>query len=170
MKNLKLKISCSEVYQSEMLLDCVNKILDNNTLLAMSSVNGVESHINTVFFAYNENLELIMLTDPNDEHSHNVESNPSVGVAIWNTPEVFGENLQGVQIWGECSRLKGIKQLDGLRVYNNRFPTFSQVIKHPDDFFKGITNSRLYVIKPKKIKIIDELNFGRREYITMNVE
>jgi uncharacterized protein YhbP (UPF0306 family) len=170
MTELSVNLQSDSDYSQIDLIQSVNHILENNTLLAMSSIWGMQSYINTAFFSYNSKMELFILTEHSTIHALNIEKNNSIAVAIWNDSGVYGENLQGIQLFGYCEKVPALKILDALNNYNKRFPTFAQIIKHPTDFAKGIVKSRLYVLKIEKLKLIDEPTFGRRNYINLTIE
>jgi uncharacterized protein YhbP (UPF0306 family) len=169
MTELKVKLIGDSNYLQVDLLQSVNHILESNNLLAMSSLTGSQSYINTAYFSYNSKLELFILTEHTTIHAQNIEKNPSVAVAIWIDSATYGENLQGLQLFGSCEKVSTLKMIEALNNYNNRFPTFAQIIKHPADFAKGVVKSRLYVLKINKLKLIDEPTFGRRNYISLTI-
>lgn len=170
MKELNVSLIGNSNYMQVDLLQSINHILESNTLLAMSSLTGSQSYINTAYFSYNCKLELFILTEHSTIHAQNIEKNSSVAAAIWMDSGIYGENLQGIQLFGTCEKVSAFKMIDALNNYNTRFPTFAQIIKHPTDFAKGLVKSRLYVIKIEKIKLIDEPKFGRRNYISLSIK
>jgi uncharacterized protein YhbP (UPF0306 family) len=154
-------------YSDQQLVDSISNILNTNTTLSMATVKGNESYINTVFYAYNSSLDLFIFTQPYTQHGQNIQSNPSIAIAIWTPPQVWGENLQGLQMFGTCERVKDEDLINAMHVFSERFSGFGQLIKDPADFEKGITESRLYVIKTYTLKLLDEPALGRRNYITL---
>ena len=169
MKTSIVKLIGDSNFSQDDLLRSITHILESNTLLAMSSLSGLNSYINTAYYAYNNNLELFILTEQSTIHGQNIEQNPSIAAAIWMDSGKYGENLQGLQLFGVCEKVSTLKLFDALKQYNNRFPTFAQIIKHPEDFAKGVVKSRLYILKIDKIKLLDEPAFGRRNYISLTI-
>lgn len=157
-------------YSDEDLSESIVQILESSTELAMATVtSGNMSHISTNHFVYNNSLDLYILTPPYRDHSKNIDINPSVAAAIWERPDVPGENLRGIQAFGVCERVQKLDLTNAIRQYTQRFKSFNEVIRHPTDFAKGLTDSRFFVIKVFQIKLLDEPRFGRRNYITLNV-
>lgn len=157
-----------ENYSDEELSKSILSIFENNKLLALATSNSNRNHISTVFYSYDEFLQLYFISEPETEHIRLITTNLLVSAAIWTTPEIFGENLQGVQINGSCKKVEGLSLVSALKSYVTRFKPFGQLIKHPDDFNKSLTKSRLYKITPNKIKLLDEPSFGKRNYITLD--
>jgi uncharacterized protein YhbP (UPF0306 family) len=170
MKNIAFKsIDCIN-YPEEKLVQSILNIFQNNTILAMSTIADKFVHINTAYFAFKSIKELIIVSDKDSMHSVNLKSNSSVAVAIWNNSGVFGLNHQGLQMFGTCEKASFDKVFEALSLYNNRFNAFASMVKHPDDFKKGLMKARIYIIKIKNIKLTDELNFGRKKIISLELE
>lgn len=145
----------------------IESILKSNSLGAMSSINGSKSYVNTAYFVYSNDLVLYFLSQPTDIHVSNITNNSSVAVAIWETPDNWGENLRGLQLFGTCKQLSlGKELLDGMKLFIKKFPAFKSIIKHPGEFADGVA-SRMYAIRISSVKILDEPQFGRRKYITL---
>ena len=156
-------------YSDEQIIASISSILENNTTLAMATIKNGVSYINTVFYAYNSSLDLFIFTEPRTQHSQNIDINPSVALMIWTRPKHWGDHLQGLQIFGICERVQKLRLVDTTSLYTQRFPVFGQLIKHPMDFAKGVTDARFYVIRASKLLLLDEAVFGRRDYISLTI-
>jgi len=168
---MKLKLHFSHThYNDEELAQSITNILEDSTELALATQKNNQSHINVAHYAYNNLLELYILTQPSTQHTKNIDLNPSVAAAIWNATATPGENLRGLQLFGVCERVQKLELNNALRQYSQRFKSFREVIKHPTDFAKGITDSRFFVIKVEWLKLIDEPRFGRRNFIIAQVK
>jgi len=156
-------------YSDAQLHESILDILEKNMLLAMATVKNGESYINTAYYAYSDQLELVIFTEPSTQHSQNIVLQPSVAVAVWNTPPVWGEQLQGLQLFGACQRVEESADAlaEAIRVFTERFPDFRQIIATPADFARGKTERKLYKITVQSLKLIDEPRLGRRKYITL---
>lgn len=156
-------------YSDAQLHESILDILEKNALLAMATVKSGESYINTAFYAYTDLLELLIFTEPSTQHSQNVAIQPSVAVALWNTPPIWGEQLQGLQLFGICQRVEERTETltHAIRVFTERFPDFQHIIATPADFASGKTERKFYKITVQSLKLIDEPRFGRRKYITL---
>lgn len=154
-------------FSDDLIAESLTDVLDASWTLAMATVQNGMSYINTAHFAYNEWLELVIFTDPAAEHSRNLAINPSVAAAVWKQPQEWVTNLQGVQIFGQAVYASGVQLADAIHTYTSRYFGFSRLITTPADFEKGITPNRLYVIRPQRIKLLDETRFGRRNWLDL---
>lgn len=154
----------------EALNKSLNKIFSTNILLSMASIkSGKESWIHTAFYAYSSSLKLYYVSPPSAQHSKNINENQSVAVSIFDTHQNPTDHKSGVQIFGMCRKVAGEEVAEGLKLYSERFPWLSKYIKIPEDFDKGILESKLYVIIPSTIKILDESVFGEEKWVIVSV-
>ena len=156
-------------YSSSQLAESITDILNNNTLAAFSNIMGEESYIFTSYFAYSDKLELYYFSGQTTQHVKNLDRNKSTAVAVWNPTVNWGKDLQGIQLFGTSQLVQGIAIAEAIMLYTKRFVNFADIIKMPEDFAKGITESRFFVVKVKTLKLIDEVRFGHRNYITVEL-
>lgn len=164
-----LKFANSE-YEDEQLNESISDILDSNTLMSVATIVENRSWIHTAYYCFNSTLELFMLTDPNAQHSKNVEKNSSVAIAISDSRQSWDENKKGLQIFGKCEKARGAKIAEALKLYVLRFAGLKEFVRHPDDFLRGAIHTRFYVIKPKSLKLFDETRFGEENFISLEIE
>jgi len=145
------------------------EILEENKLCSMATIKeGNHSYINTAYFCYNKYLEFYILSDPKTQHCLNLEENNSVALAIYDSHQAWSNDLKGLQIIGKCALATGEKLIEGTALYLKRFADLGEWIKHPDDFAKGVINSRPYIIKTNWLKLFDEDRFGEENFITLS--
>ena len=160
-----------ESISDEKLNKSLNDIVSGNILLSMASIkDGNASWINTAYFGYSLKLALYFLSPPSAQHSQNIVTNGAVAVSIFDSRQLPTNQKRGLQLFGVCRRAVGLEVAEGLDVYAERFPSMSTVIKSPEDFDKGILESKLYTILPHEIKIFDEEIFGNEKWITVSLE
>ena len=154
----------------ETLNKSLNKILSTNILLAMASIkSGKESWIHTAFYVYSSRLHFYYVSPPSAQHSKNIGQNQSVAVSIFDTHQNPTDEKSGVQIFGMCRQAAGEEIEEGLKLYSERFPWLSKYIQTPEDFDKGILESKLYIITPQTIKILDEAVYGEEKWVIASV-
>lgn len=159
-----------ESVNDEIINKSLNDIVSGNILLSMASIkDGNASWINTAYFGYSLKLALYFLSPPSAQHSQNIISNGAVAVSIFDSHQLPASQKRGIQLFGICRRAVGTEISEGLDVYSERFPSISQVIKSPEDFDKGILESKLYIILPREIKIFDEEIFGKEKWVTVSL-
>lgn len=168
MVTLNLRFNHPE-YPDDRLNASISDILNNNILLAMATVKDGESYINTAYYCFNSRLHFYILTEPSTQHSQNVVKNRSAALAIYDSRQPWDGDKRGLQIFGECELATGTEVEEATHLYLERFPGLSKWIRTADDFHKGIINSKMYSIRTRWLKILDEVNFGKENFITLTV-
>ncbi len=156
-------------YSDDALCSSISEILNGNILSAMATVKDSGGWISTAYYCFNSSLDFYILTEPTTQHSLNLAKNKSVALGIYDSHQEWDLDKKGLQIFGECERVEGMKLIEATRLYLERFSGLSKWIKHADDFAKGIINSRFYVIRTKSLKLFDEVTFGKENYITLDI-
>jgi uncharacterized protein YhbP (UPF0306 family) len=152
---------------NESLFDIVNK----TSLLSMSTVcPSGDAHINVAYYAYDQYLNLYIITSPTTKHAINLLSNGSVAATVFDSHQKFWEDqMQGMQIFGICKKTSVMHVPRALKAFATRFPVFSSLISAPEDFAKKAVDVRLYSILPQKIKLFDEARFGEEVFIELQL-
>jgi uncharacterized protein YhbP (UPF0306 family) len=156
-------------YSDKALNSSISDILNVNTLCSIATIKSSESYINTAYYCFNKHLDFYFISDPITQHVKNIEENPSVAVSIYESNQSWDNNKKGLQVFGTCEVATGNKLIEGTTLYLQRFAGLKQWIQHPDDFIKGIINTRLYLIKSNMLKLFDEDNFGEENFIVLNL-
>jgi uncharacterized protein YhbP (UPF0306 family) len=158
-------------YSNKILNESLYKIIENNKLLSMATVTQeCKAHINTAYYAYDNNLKLYIITDPKSNHSNNVKQNESVSVSIFNSHLQFlKDDMQGIQLFGKCYKTPKLKFPKGTSCFIKRFPVFKGLVTNPEDFAKKAATVKLYTIEVLKIKLFDEERFGKENFIALEV-
>lgn len=170
MRVLKLRFGDKQ-YSDETINKSLSSILESNTLLSMATLkNNKESYVNTVYFAYSDHLNFYYLSPPSAVHSKNLVKNKSVAVSIFDSHQNLPTaKKSGLQIFGEARLARGNELFEGLQLYSRRYIWIVKYIKKPQDLLKKIIQSKLYIIKPAKIKIFDEATFGDEVWVTVSI-
>lgn len=167
--NTKLKFDDLK-YKSKEIYDSIQEIIGSNILLSMATVNGSNSWINNCYFCYDDRLNIYILTDPKSQHIKNLKNNNSVALTISDSRQDWNGDQKGIQAFGACEPVKALELLDVIKNYTQRFPVFSEYIKRPTDFAKGIISTRFYKIAINNIKLYDTERFGDDEFIEINLK
>ena len=147
------------------LCESIDGILSRSELAAFATSRDGEPHVATVSYAFTRDLTLYFISAQTDVHSQDITANPAAAVAIWTTPEAWGKELQGIQLFGRCEVLGvGPEFLAAMRLYLARFPAFTALLKNPGEFKTGV-HARMYAMRPSRLRLIDEATFGHRTFI-----
>lgn len=168
--NINLKLYHPE-YNNKILKKSIVNIIDNNKLCAIATVNEKNnSHIHTAYYSYDDKMNIYFISPLTDKHSENIKANPSVAISVWNEGDKWGEDLQGIQMYGNATVLSaGMNLIRGMSSYVQKHPDFSKIIVKPGEFKSGVL-SRMFMINVYAIKLLDELEFGRRNYINVDIK
>ena len=140
------------------LLELTRRLLDASTLCAISTVAEPErAHVNTAYFAWSPELDVVWLSEPAAKHSQNIRRNENVAVAVFDSTQTWGEPDRGIQLFGSASETD---DEHAEAVYAARFPRYRR------GSFRAY---QLYVLRPRRVKLFDEREFGAGTFVTARV-
>src|SRR5438270_275545 len=95
------------------------RLLDASTLCAIATVSpGGRAHINTAYFAWGPEFEIVWWSAPQAQHSRNVHANASVAIAVFRSTRTWGGLDRGIQLFGRARELRGrASHVAGARVH-----------------------------------------------------
>lgn len=130
------------------LFQAVRNYLKTNRLMTLGTSCKDRPWSATVFFAFDEDLNILFFSREDTRHCQNIKKNKFVSVAInqdWGKPGF----VKGLQITGIASKISAKQKKKHFSIYCARF---SWAAEFPDH--------ALYVIKPAEIHCIDQEFFG----------
>lgn len=136
-------------------------MLKANVLCSIATVTrGHRAHISHVYFCYSEDLEFYFLSDPRSLHCRNLLTNPSMAMSVFSSSQPWDRPGRGVQLFGSCVEASGLQAERGEQLYGKRFPKYAEyrsgLAKNAHRAFRY----RFYRFVPRKVKILDEGEFG----------
>jgi len=138
-----------------------HRLLDASTLCAIATVSSIgRAHVNTAYFAWSGELDLVWLSDSHARHSRNVRANGTVAIAVFDSNQIWGKPDRGIQLFGSARELTPKAAREAERIYAERFPECGQ-----SDF----DLYRLYHFRPRRLKLFDERALGGGVFITARV-
>ena len=146
-------------YDSERLYAVVRAILGSTELCAMATLaEDGAAHINTAYFASDDELRLYFLSNPASLHCRNIARRPRMAVAVFDTHQPWGTPGKGLQLFGAASVATGDAEERAREAYGARFPLFGEFSRSPDALSTGPSFRllRLYEFTPVEVKILDE--------------
>jgi len=137
------------------------RLLDASTLCAIATVSSAgRAHVNTAYFAWSPELDLVWLSDPHARHSRNVQANSNVAIAVYDSNQIWGKPDRGIQLFGSARELPQKAAREAERIYAERFPEYRQA-----DF----DLYRLYRFRPLRLKLFDERGLGGGVFVSARV-
>ena len=158
----------AEGFDSDALLASVEELLEANVLCSLATTSQGKPHINTAYVAILPGLNLAILTPPNSQHAANVAQEPATAMAVYDSHQPFGADLQGLQLFGFMKLLDGAEAEVAYQCYVRRFPGLA---KWAQDYSALEVNleSRFYGLEVDRVKIFNERRFGKEVYIVARV-
>ena len=144
----------------------IEPYIENVKLLVIASSDKNHPWIATVFYCYDEELNLYFLSRLARRHSQEIVRNKRVAVAIADQNQIFGNKMKGLQIEGTCIPLNGKEAKNAFELYKKRFVKVEgfmpekSLVRYEESFSKGEVIHRVWKIIPTKIKIFDESRYG----------
>ena len=100
-----------------------------------------------LFFATDDSLRPIFLSDPASVHSRNLAASPQASAAMY-PEEGDWRKLRGVQMTGLARALDGSEAEAARRTYARRFPFVAELAS-------AMAASRMYAFTPSWVRLID---------------
>jgi uncharacterized protein YhbP (UPF0306 family) len=134
------------------------RLLDASTLCAIATAapNG-RAHINTAYFAWSPDFHVVWLSEPRARHSRNIRANESVAIAVYDSTQTWGKPDRGIQIFGSAREVTRSASNDVEKLYAARFSEYHET---------ELSAYRFYVLRPQRIKLFDEREFGTGVFVT----
>ena len=142
----------------------IEAFLAAHTTLSLATVDKEgHPHAASLFYAQDEALSIVFVSEPAVLHSRNVAAQPRVSATIAEDHQSWRE-IQGVQLEGVCELLSGEASQAARKVYLARFP----FITENPQLSTRIADSGLYRIRPFWIRLGDNTRgFGFKEELEL---
>jgi uncharacterized protein YhbP (UPF0306 family) len=133
-------------------------LLEVSTLCAIATVTPAgQAHINTAYFAWTRELQLVWLSEPGAQHSRNIRANGNASVAVYDSEQRWGGPDRGIQLFGTAREFERSADSDAERLYAARFPDYRR---------EELDAYRFYVFRPRRLKVFDESKLGAGVFVT----
>jgi uncharacterized protein YhbP (UPF0306 family) len=123
------------------------RLLDGSTLCAIATVSpGNRAHVNTAYFAWSREFDLVWLSEPAARHSRNLRANSTAAIAVYDSSQSWEKPDRGIQLFGSAREVAAPAARPAERVYARRFPESAQADLSP---------YRFYRFRPRRMKLFD---------------
>jgi uncharacterized protein YhbP (UPF0306 family) len=137
------------------------RLLDESKLCAIATITpGGRAHINTAYFAWGPEFEMVWLSAPDARHSRNVRANGSAAAAVFRSTQTWGGSDRGIQLFGRARELRGRASLEAERLYAKRFRAYEG----------NLPAFRFYRLATRRMKLFDERVLGGGTFVTVGVQ
>lgn len=139
----------------KMALDYMNEV----HLMSLSTCSNEKPWTTTVFFAFDEDLNLFFISNSFRRHSKEIETNPNVSGSIVKPHDSVENPKIGIQFEGIARVANREEAQNAFDIFMGRFPKAEVHIPSVDEMFTNEKISKIYKIIPSKIIWFDEKNF-----------
>jgi uncharacterized protein YhbP (UPF0306 family) len=137
------------------------ELLDASTLCAVATVTPAgDAYINTAYFAWSPELDVVWLSDPDARHSRHLGKSGTAAVAVYDSSQTWGKPDRGIQLFGAAHPAEAAASGAAEAVYAERFPEFQVT---------DLSSYRFYVFRPHRVKLFDEGRFGAGLFVVAAV-
>jgi uncharacterized protein YhbP (UPF0306 family) len=137
------------------------RLLEASQLCAVATVSSDgRAYVNTAYFAWSPEFELVWLSHPQARHSRNIAANGTVAIAVYDSTQSWGNPDRGIQLFGSAREVEGRAAAAAQAVYAARFDGYE-----PGSF----ATYRMYRFRPRRLKVFDERVLGSGVFVTARV-
>lgn len=137
-------------------------LLEASTLCAIATVDGRgRAHVNSAYFAWNRDFDLVWLSEPGAKHSRNLRATGSAAVAVFDSTQTWGNADRGIQLFGHAHALSGADVHAARSLYATRFPRFDDA---------EMPAYRFYLFRAERLKLFDERALGGGTFVTARLD
>ena len=145
---------------SSRLAAIARRLLDESKLCAVATVSpGGRAHVNTAYFAWSPEFQIVWLSAPDARHSRNLRANGSAAVAVFRSTQSWGGSDRGIQVFGRARELRGRASLEAERLYAKRFRAYEG----------DLPAFRFYRLATRRMRLFDERVLGGGTFVTVSV-
>ena len=135
-------------------------LLEASTLCAIATTDRRgRSYINTAYFAWTRDFEIIWLSEPRAQHSKNLAANDSAAIAVFDSTQTWGDPDRGIQLFGSAHAAAADD--DARRIYVERFPRFAAA---------DLGAYRFYRFRADRLKLFDETAIGGGTFVSARID
>lgn len=164
-----MKTLDDENYSLSEARESLQEIAEENELLALATVSENSEAFNaTAFYVFDDDFNFYILTEPDTDHAENLEQNPSISLSIYDSRQSWSDQKKGLQVFGQAEKVSRENMEKVLELYLERFPGLGEWVSEPEEM--GNIDSEFYVIRPERIKIFDEKEFGTETWVNILFE
>ena len=139
----------------------LTKYVDSLSLMSLATTNGKTLWSATVFYLYDEDLNIYFLSATIPRHCKNISRKNDVSLTIATSSQKHKDKKVGLQISGKANKVTSLKQTkDLILMWNSRF---KGGLKIDYKIMIKIWKSRFYKIEPKEIQFYNEKLYKKED-------
>ncbi|HXZ21164.1 MAG TPA: pyridoxamine 5'-phosphate oxidase family protein [Pseudolabrys sp.] len=148
----------------------IGDFLAAHHVMSLATVNSKGPHATNLFYAC-DGLALIWVSEPDTQHSRDIEADPRAAATVAPDYSDFAA-IRGVQIVGEACRIVGADdRMRYLAQLEARYLFLRQLAAGPSKLRQAYARTAVYRLQPIRIVLIDNTKgFGHKETLDISVD
>ncbi len=136
----------------------VLEFLKDNKLMSLATF-GKFPWIATVYYTFDQDLNLYFLSSPSTLHCQQIAKNNQVAVAIADSRQDINSPKRGLQLWGTAQKISDAAKIKHtLALWKSSLKVANPKLSY-ENIINKIISGRMYQISPKRIKLFDHKLF-----------
>lgn len=130
-------------------------------LMSLATCNKNKPWVATVWFAFDDKLNLYFISQNFRRHVAEIKNNPNVAGTIANPHKDLGVKVRGIQFEGKASEVSVPELPKIFKLFVRRFPNAKANVKSIKNIIENTIKTRFYKIEPLRYVLFDEVNFPK---------
>lgn len=146
----------------------IEPYLKDERICVVASCENNQPWAATVFYAYDNDVNIYFLSGLHRRHSKEILNNNRVAVAIAEHRYELGDKVKGIQVEGTCVPLSGVEAAEAFKCFKARFPQVDKLLHinlltdEVSSFPTGTAVHRIWKLTPTRVKVFDEEKYGSK--------
>ena len=120
---------------------------------------GDHPWIATVYYSYDNGMNIYFLSSPETLHAMHIKKNELVAISIADSDQKPADIKRGLQLYGHAQQISdGAKIQHALRLWKETLNISDPLLTY-QNMMKKVVKGRMYRITPKMIKLFDQQLF-----------
>lgn len=146
----------------------IRAFLDAHHVMSLASLGASGPHAANLFYAC-DGLALLWVSDPDTQHSREIEADPRVAATVAPDYTDFAV-IRGVQMTGTARRIVAADERKRLQArLEARYAFLGQLASGPPKLREAYARTAVYRLQPARIVLIDNSKgFGHKETLELS--
>jgi uncharacterized protein YhbP (UPF0306 family) len=146
----------------------IGAFLAAHHVMSLATLGAGGPHATNLFYAC-DGLALIWVSEPDSQHSREIEADPRVAATVAPDYSDFA-GIRGLQISGAARRIVAASERGRhLAQMEARYPFLAQLAAGPPKLRKAYARTAVYRLQPARIVLIDNTKgFGHKETLDIS--
>jgi len=146
----------------------IGAFLSAHHVMSLATLGPSGPHATSLFYAC-DGLALLWVSDPDTQHSREIEADPRVAATVAPDYSDFAV-IRGVQIAGSARRIVAVdERMRHLVQLGARYAFLGQLAMGPSKLREAYARSAIYRLQPARIVLIDNSKgFGHKETLELS--